>query len=463
MQMSHSIIPAGVGRPLERATHLFSRFRAKRLSSSSYPAAAPAQRESFIRQRSNRAAAADLPPHHDFFGLGEGRARTELGHYYATSVSVYSAIKLRADAVSRPTVQIYRTGPGEVRLPLEASHPVRQLLDRVNPWFTRGDLWRATEIYLNLWGSAFWALQRDEAGRREVWPLRPDRVSVIPDRRQYVGGFVYQGRHGPVAYAADEMVWLRYFNPLEEYAGFSPLAPSRLSVDTGSDGMRFNRNFFRNSAQPDFVLLTEENLTDAEVEDFYSRWEARYRGPGNAHRPAIANFIKDIKSLGFSHKDMDFIQGLRWSLEEVSRTYGVPKPLLSDFERATFANVNAAERIFWRNTIVPELKFLAEQLTRLLLPRLGYPDLILEFDLSTIEALQEDENKRVERQAQLLDRGVLTINEVRRERGLPDVPWGDSWPQAPGGSSPAGRSTSLDLLSGLVEPERNSNGAGWRN
>jgi HK97 family phage portal protein len=340
---------------------------------------------------------------------------------------------------------------------------VRQLLDRVNPWFTRGDLWRATEIYLNLWGSAFWALERDEAGHREIWPLRPDRVSVIPDRRHYVRGFVYQGRSGPVAYTADEMVWLRYFNPLEEYAGFSPLAPSRLSVDTGSDGMRFNRNFFRNSAQPDFVLLTQENLTDVEVEDFYSRWESRYRGPGNAHRPAIANFIKDIKSLGFSHKDMDFIQGLRWSLEEVSRTYGVPKPLLSDFERATFANVNAAERIFWRNTIVPELKFLGEQLTRLLLPRLGYPDLELEFDLSTIEALQEDENKRVERQAQLLDRGVLTINEVRRERGLPDVPWGDAWSQAPAGSAPQGRSAGLDLLSGLLDGERNGNGVARHN
>jgi HK97 family phage portal protein len=226
----------------------------------------------------------------------------------------------------------------------------------------------------------------------------------------------------------------------------------------GSDGMRFNRNFFRNSAQPDFVLLTDENLTDAEVDDFYHRWESRYRGPCNAHRPAIANFIKDIKSLGFSHKEMDFIQGLRWSLEEVSRAYGVPKPLLSDFERATFANVNAAERIFWRNTVVPELKFLEEQLTRMLLPKLGYPGLALEFDLSTIEALQEDENQRVEREAQLLDRGVLTINEVRRQRGLPNVPWSDAWALAPAGAGPAARSSDRDLPPLLVEEPRNRNG-----
>ena len=128
---------------------------------------------------------------------------------------------------------------------------------------------------------------------------------------------------------------------------------------------------------------------------------------------------------------MDFIQGLRWSLEEVSRAYGVPKPLLSDLERATFSNINAAERIFWRNTMLPEMTFLEEQLTRMLLPRIGYPDLVVKFDADSIEALREDENSRVSREVQMLDRGVLTINEVRRSRNLPDVPWGDAWARAP--------------------------------
>ena len=378
-----------------------------------------------VVQRGHRGGAG-LDPSAEIFGIQGGWANSEYGSYYTSSVPVYAAIKLRADAVSRPPARVYRPGPDGVRLPVAPDHPVQQLLERVNPWYTRGDLWQATEIYLNLWGQAFWALERDEQGRWEIWPLRPDRVTVLPDRRRHIRGFVYRGRNGmPVAYTAEEVVWLRYFNPLEEYAGLSPLAPARLSVDMGGDGLRFNRNFLRNSAQPDFVLLTDAQLTDSEIEDFYSRWEARYRGPQNARRPAIANFVRDIKTLGLSHRDMDFIRGLRWSLEEVSRAYGVPKPLLADLERATFANINAAERLFWRNTIVPEIRFLEEHLNRMLLPRLGYPDLELEFDLTAIEAMQEDENSRVTRQVQLLDRGVLTINEVRRQRNLPDVPWGD--------------------------------------
>ena len=383
-----------------------------------------------IRQRANRAATVDVDWFQGISSPGAGWARTEYGEYYATSVSVYSAVKVRAEAISRPNLAVHRRSPDGSLLPVAHDHPAQQLLDRVNPWYTRGDLWRATETYLSLWGSSYWALERDKDGRWEIWPLRPDRVSVVPDKQQYIRGFLYMGRNGPVAYTTDEILWIRYFNPLEEFAGLSPVAPVRMAVDMGKDGLRFNRNFLRNSAQPDFVLLTNETMTDSEIEEFYNRWEARYRGPGNAHRPAIASFVRDIKTLGFSQKDMDFIQGLRWSLEEVSRTFGVPKPLLSDLERATFSNVNAAERIFWRNTILPEMRFLEEQLTRMLLPRLGYPDLVAQFDLSGLEVLREEENSRVNREAQLLDRGVLTINEVRRSRNLPDVPWGDTWAKA---------------------------------
>ncbi len=394
--------------------------------------------------KGSRAALADrLPADERLAGLatdaGGGWARPEYGRYMATSPSVYAAIKLRADALTRPPLRVYRmegrspssqpsplTGEGVPRrVAVEPSHPVARLLDRVNPWHTRADLWRATETHLCLWGAAFWAIERDEDGQPELWPLRPDRMVVIPDRQRYVRGFVYRGVAEPVAYTPDEIVWLRYFNPLEELAGLSPLAPARLSADMGHEGLRFNRHLLRNSARPDFLLLTNEEMSETELEEFYTRWEMRHQGSANANRPAVASAVRDVKTLGLSHRDIDFIQGLRWSLEEVSRTYGVPKLLLGDFERATYANVQASERMFWRNTVVPEVRFLEEQLNRMLLPRLGYPQLTVEFDLSTIEALQEDENNRVQRESALLDRGVLTINEVRRERNLPEVPWGD--------------------------------------
>ena len=101
-------------------------------------------------------------------------------------------------------------------------------------------------------------------------------MRVIPDKKDYIRGYVYSGSTGSVPYTSEQVVWLRYFNPLAEYAGLSPVAPLRLSVDMGQDALRFNRNFFKNSARPDIILTTEESMTDDEVAEFYERWESRY-------------------------------------------------------------------------------------------------------------------------------------------------------------------------------------------
>ena len=53
-------------------------------------------------------------------GAGGGWNRTEYGEYYATSTPVYSAIRIRAEALTRPPVVVYRRAGSEsggLRLP----------------------------------------------------------------------------------------------------------------------------------------------------------------------------------------------------------------------------------------------------------------------------------------------------------------------------------------------------------
>ena len=68
----------------------------------------------------------------------------------------------------------------------------------------------------------------------------------------------------------------------------------------------------------------------------------------------------DAKRLGLSQRDMEFAKALDWSVEEVSRPFGVPTVFLSELENATLANVSTLERFLWRNTIVPELRLIED-------------------------------------------------------------------------------------------------------
>ena len=357
-------------------------------------------------------------------GVGPEWQSTVYGEYYARSADVYAAVKLRAESVARPPLVVRRRDASGTSVAVGHDHPVQRLLDAVNDWWTRPDLLIATETYLCLWGAAFWFLGRSGGSSGEIdeiWPLRPDRVRVVRDPGKYVAGFVYteNGREFPML--PEEVVWFRYFNPLEEFAGLSPLAAARLTADMGIDALRFNREFFRNGAQPqDIVFRAHGQVTDEQVAAFYSRLDARFTGPQRAQRPIVTGEGWEVQRLGINHRDMEWLSGLRWSLEGVARVYGVPLPLLEDFSRATLANVREARRLFWEKTLVPELIFLEATIKEGLLARLGpqAQGLDVAFDLSAIEALSETETERTRRHVALVQAGIMTVEEVRRERGL---------------------------------------------
>ena len=405
-------------------------------------------------------------------GVGQSWRPVSYGEYYPRSALVYTALKVRQDAIARVPLKVYRRlrgaglegvsrpatrAPGQPqaegasdkgdpasrpnrviskgsRMPAEdrveavsQGHPVQLLLDAPNPFWTRGDLWRATETYMGLWGSAFWGLERDDLGRVvEIWPLRSDRMRVIPDPARYIRGFVYvaQGRK-LISYVPEDIVWMRYFNPLDEYAGLSPIAPLRLSADMGMDALRASRNLLTNDSTPGMFIETRDTPTDEEVKEFYERWESRFRGPENVRRPALLSAGMKAMNLGFSPREMEYMQSLRWSLEDVGRVYGVPKAMMGDIERLTFSNFVTARRVFWEDTIVSQLMFYQEVLNRRLLPSVGDSSLFVEFDTGAIEALRENENDKARRRQIYVEAGIMSVEEVRGEMNLPPLTEGD--------------------------------------
>ena len=377
-----------------------------------------------VVRRGNDPLAAALRTLQPDRGIGPEWQSPVYGEYYARSVDVYAAVKLRAEAAARPPLVVrLRDSAGNLaEAPID--HPVQRLLTDGNPWWSRAGVMIATETYLSLWGAAFWFLGHSGNSRGtpdELWPLRPDRVRVVRDAKKYVSGFVYSESGHDFPMLPEEVVWFRYFNPLEEFAGFSPMAAGRMTADMGIDALRFNREFFRNGAHPqDLVFKAKGPLTDDQVTDFYARLEHRFSGPAKGNRPIVTGDGWDVERLGLNQRDMEWSAGLRGSLEGIARVYGVPLPLLEDFSRATLANVREARRMFWEKTMVPELVLLEDTLNDSLLPKLGVDGerVRLAFDLSVVEALSETETERTKRQVALVSAGIMTVDETRAEQGL---------------------------------------------
>ena len=357
------------------------------------------------------------------------------GNYFHQSTAVYRAVHLRSESVSSARLVVMDTS-GEMTEPVGSEHPVQQMLDRMNRWWTAADIIYGTEANLSLWGESFWHIDKEtDPQNPTVWLLRPDQMQIIPDRSgdEYILGFKYATSPGHfIAFEPDEIVWFRRYNPMSEFTGASPIAPGRASFDTGIEATLFNRNFYINGATPSEIIFTvNQPVSQEEYEEFIKKLNDRHSGTKNAHKPIVWDLTQgaEPKSLGLNQKDMEFSQSLRWTTEEAARVFGVMPPLMMDTTATTLDNVKQARIEFYQSTVMNEWRFIERELNELLLTILGIDteNLSIRFASEEVPSVQEARNEERGRLLAQTKDGTLTINEFRELEGLDPVEWGDVW------------------------------------
>ncbi|PXY21133.1 phage portal protein [Prauserella muralis] len=362
------------------------------------------------------------------------------GDYLVTSNEVFSAAMLRSRLVGTVPIRSYR-GRDQDKRELPDSRPAR-LLRHVNPFWTQARLARMDELCACLWGQSVWAVEKDELGiPREIWWLKPSRVLPVPDEENYLAGYKYESNvDGRVLeFDADEIVWFRYPNPLDEYSALSPISAARLAADTGSAMMKANRNLHDKGLQIAGMVMPKAHgpgqvarFTQPQADELQERLEKRFSGADKAHRWAVLRYEAEFKPVNVTPKDAEFINGLQLSLRQVCNAYGIPAPLLNDLEHATLANIREFQKGLWEHALVPDLELRGQEIEEQFLPMFGrargrtMPDHV-EHDFSGVAALQESQSAVWDRERQAIEVGALTINEWRQRRGMPPVPWGDVW------------------------------------
>ena len=104
--------------------------------------------------------------------------------------------------------------------------------------------------------------------------------------------------------------------------------------------------------------------------------------------------------------------------QEVQATYGVPSVVLGNYKDANRASAMTQARLFTTNTVLPRLAKMEGVFDRHFFGIDGEYKLM--FDLSTIEALQEDILVRARAGHYLKDQR-WTVNEIRKFNKLPPI------------------------------------------
>jgi hypothetical protein len=97
------------------------------------------------------------------------------------------------------------------------------------------------------------------------------------------------------------------------------------------------------------------------------------------------------------------------------------------YEYANYANAQLQRKLFWSETVLPKLRRIGDAINEQLAAKMD-ERVEMGFDASGVHALQDDANEQAQVAATLVQRGIMTVNEVReRMYSLPPVAWGDSW------------------------------------
>jgi HK97 family phage portal protein len=329
---------------------------------------------------------------------------------FAGNVVGYRCVRMVAEAAASIPMLLYVDGR-EV-----ADHPVLKLLQRPNQAQTGRELLESLFAYLLVAGNAYTELVTLDEQPRELFALRPDRMMVVPSKAGWPEAFEYSVGGQTVRLAREQVLHVKMFNPTDDHYGLAPLEAAARSIDTHNAASAWNKAMLDNAARPSGALVFAAGdgmLTSEQFERLKAELENTYQGAANAGRPMILEGGLDWKEMGFSPKDMEYIEAKNIAAREIALAFGVPPMLLGIPGDNTYANFAEANRTFWRQTVVPHAGRVADGLASLLQP---YEPGVLKLvpDLDQVEALAPDRDalwKRVN------DAAFLSVDEKRAAVG----------------------------------------------
>jgi len=331
-----------------------------------------------------------------FFG---GSDRSQMDMFSRVS-TLWSAINLRMNAVSKTTFRLYRGNIGDGAKTEVTKHPALVVLQQPNPDTSRTEFFRTWQAHRDLTGKAYIYVAKSSTpgfSNRPlyIYNLRPDLTDPVTDELGETTGYRYTppSGGGQVIYDAADIDFMRYIDPANPISGIGPVKSLFTELHSSALASDWQRFFFLNSANPGGVLEYDQVLEDHEMERIVKQLEELHKGVRNSHRVLIANGGR-WQSNAQNVRDMQFPELREGLRDAVLETFGVPKILLGQTNNVNRASAETAEYIFAKWVIEPILVDLREWLNYCFLPRFSSTDrfgrLYFDFD-SPVKNPDEEE------------------------------------------------------------------------
>jgi HK97 family phage portal protein len=378
----------------------------------------------------------------EVFGRRDTTSGVDVNADTALSLSaVYAATRLLSWTPGVMPVGVYRVDSAGDQI-IQKQHPVYELLNRrPNRNTTPHVFWEQCQAMILLWGRAICYIERDQAGEVVgLWPIHRRYVDI---GRWPNGELAYDisrelDREDNDDYWSKPPTTKRVLAPFEvvdvlNFGGQSVIANAREQLGEAVAAQQYGAGFFAGDAAPAYAIKFERKLDAEAAESFRRKWGQRHGGPKRG--VPLLEQGTSIERIGMPNEDAQFLESRQFHVVEIARWFGLPPHKLAELGRATWGNL-AEERQNWYESLLPWLTRWHQELHYKLIPAAQQRQTLIKHVVEGV--LRADITTRYQAYSIGLDRGFLTLNEVRRKENLNGYGEEGDTPHVPANVTPLG-------------------------
>lgn len=341
--------------------------------------------------------------------------------------AVYACVKILAEDVgSLPFILHKRSVDG--RTVNDATrhrlYPLLRFLP--NPSQSSGEFVESLTATAAIEGQSFAMIEGFNRSRAMRLRTLAEDESIRPvrDRKREVF-YAYKNGYGSAekTLTRNQVFHLRGFT-FDCVAGDQILRRARHIIGNGRATQKFASTFLKNDVSSGLFFEHPGPLGDEGIEGVLNAWKEKM-GPENAGLPAVLQEGMKANRLDPDLQKQQLLETRKFIIEECARLWRMPLHKLAHLDRMSFNNVEQISLDYLTTTLAPWQRRWKEAVYRHLFTRQEQLEGLLFAEHKTEAMLRGDFKTQTEGFRAMLEKGVYSINEVRRWLNMNPVKDGD--------------------------------------
>lgn len=213
-----------------------------------------------------------------------------------------------------------------------------------------------------------------------------------------------------------------YLNPsvdgLETFRGLSPLQAAYNSLKASNNRLTAQAHLYENRGATNLISSgSDVTLMPSEREQLQKETDRILGGAKNFNKSIVSTKNLNVTQLGMSATDLRLIEAKDLDLRDICNAFGVPSTLFNDQAASTLDNLKIGRKLMYEDAVIPNNEKLLSKINESIVPAYStFENKTLRVcqDISGIEALQEDELTKVQKQST----EVSTILSISNDSSL---------------------------------------------